>query len=438
MWLVSRAPASCCRPMLLLLALLVAFCPEFAHGAASRTTTTSSRPPAKPRPPPSFPLPPDVRPDGCAAEVEDPDGKGFLDMKVSIIIPYRNERWEHIKGSLESVLYYTPKRYLAEILMVSDGNGPDNMFVNELRAMSRLVNVLALPSPGIGLIEAKMRAVGGAAVKSSVLVFLEPHIRVNRQWLQPLLRRIRLYPRVLAMPVLDPIPQTDFNSYFPGTAGHWRFEWNLNLIYTNPSESEGQSSEPYPTPATSGGIFAIRRDWWNKLGLYDHGMVGWGGDHIEATLKVWRCGGHIEIVPCSHVGHLFRDASHRPYPVEVDQVVKNYGRIAAVWLEEYLPHFYTVKPEAETMDLGDLTEALELKERLQCKSMKWYLENVDREMNWEKDHICIPGCSRKEHGNICCVGEAHPGRSTLDEILPAAEYRQLPKTEIPQHSRDEL
>eukprot|EP00405_Crypthecodinium_cohnii_P024272 CAMPEP_0206494472 /NCGR_PEP_ID=MMETSP0324_2-20121206/47746_1 /ASSEMBLY_ACC=CAM_ASM_000836 /TAXON_ID=2866 /ORGANISM="Crypthecodinium cohnii, Strain Seligo" /LENGTH=480 /DNA_ID=CAMNT_0053978129 /DNA_START=104 /DNA_END=1543 /DNA_ORIENTATION=+ len=397
--------------------VVVAICSSIPHAVSAEANTK-----AKARPPPSFPLPPEVRPDGCGKEVEDPNGDNFDDLKVSIIIPYRNERLDHIKGSLESILYYTPKRYLSEILFVSDGNPIEQIYLKELRSMSKLVSFLVIPSPGAGLIEAKMRAVAGAALNSTVLVFLEPHIRTNRQWLQPLLRRIRLYPKVLAMPMLDPIPQDNFNQYLRGTSGQWRFEWNLNLIFSEPVPRT-PSATPYMSPATSGGIFAIRRDWWNELGLYDHGMIGWGGDHIEATLKVWRCGGHIEVVPCSHVGHLFRDPDHRPYPVVVEQVVRNYARIAEVWLEEYLPYFYKVKPEANGMEVGDLSAAFKLKEKLQCKSMKWYLENVDREMEWEKDHICIPGCDIPK---ICCKGPQHPQRTTLDKIMPVELYKSRP------------
>lgn len=79
-----------------------------------------------------------------------------------------------------------------------------------------------------------MRAVGAVAVRSTVLVFLEPHIRVNKVWLQPLLRRLRENPKTLAMPQLDLIPPKDFGKYYAGTPGHWRFEWNLNLAFTNP------------------------------------------------------------------------------------------------------------------------------------------------------------------------------------------------------------
>mmetsp|Transcript_76358 Transcript_76358/g.210822 ORF Transcript_76358/g.210822 Transcript_76358/m.210822 type:complete len:423 (+) Transcript_76358:116-1384(+) len=390
------------------------------------------------RPAPSFPLPPDVRPPGCTEYTTDPEGRNFEDLKVSIIIPYRNERWEHIKGSVESILYYTPKRLLAEILFISDGNGAEAMHVHELRAMSRLVSVLALPVPGEGLIAAKMRGVGAVSLKAKVLLFLEPHIRVNRQWLEPLLHRIRLHPRVLAMPVLDPIPQDNFNVYMRGSPGHWRFEWNLNLIYTNPAEEGDFTSTPYPSPATSGGIFAIKKDWWDSLGFYDHGMIGWGGDHVEATFKVWRCGGHIEVVPCSRVGHLFRDPVNRPYNVEVNQVVKNYGRLAAVWFDDRIESFYKVKPETRSMDVGDLTFVREQRKRLNCQNMSWYLENVDREMQWEEARICIPGCDRKALGNLCCERPAVPGRSTIDRTIPRGEYRPLPHPDIIKDATQEL
>lgn len=385
---------------------------------------------AKRPPPPGLVMPPDTRPPGCAEQRLDLEGRNFSDLKVSIIIPYRNERWDHIKGTVQGILYFTPKRYLAEILFVSDGNAAEAMHIHELCALSKLVSFLVLPSPGEGLISAKMRAARAASLQASVLVFLEPHVRVNRQWLEPLLARIRRHPNALVMPFLDMIPAENFNLYVKGSPGHWRFEWNLNLAYTNPANLDDTSPEPFLSPATSGGIFAIRRETWDRLGFYDHGMVGWGGDQTEASFKAWMCGGHIEIVPCSRVGHLFRSAEQRPYQVEVQQVVRNYARQAAVWFDEYLPSFHRVKPESKDMDIGDLTQPRELRKRLKCRNMSWYLETVDRELQWERDHICIPGCSRALHGSVCCERDAAPTRSTIDRIIPEAEYRPLPHPDV--------
>eukprot|EP00929_Paragymnodinium_shiwhaense_P025480 TRINITY_DN15401_c0_g1_i1.p1 TRINITY_DN15401_c0_g1~~TRINITY_DN15401_c0_g1_i1.p1 ORF type:complete len:432 (+),score=72.43 TRINITY_DN15401_c0_g1_i1:54-1349(+) len=382
---------------------------------------------AKQKPAPSFPIPPDTRPEGCEAQHADPTGNSFRDLRVSIIIPYRNERLDHIKWTMESIFYYTPRRLIGEIIFVSDGNKPESIHLDAIRALSPLITVLVFPDKGVGLIQAKMRAVGATHPKSSVLVFLEPHIRVNRRWLEPLLLRLRHQPHALVMPALDPMPQDDFSAYEYGAPGHWRFEWNLNLIYTNPAEWVSWGADPIFTPATSGGIFAIRKDWWNKLELYDVGMVGWGGDHIEASFKVWRCGGRIEMVPCSRIGHLFRDPAHRPYAVPIDQVVKNYGRIAQVWLEgEYLEAFKTVKPEITSMHIGNVSGPKATFERLKCKSMAWYLDNVDRELKWELSRICIPGCTDVA-ANCCKDGApAVPGRSCIAEEMPASEYVPLP------------
>lgn len=380
--------------------------------------------PAEPTPT-SFPLPPDTRPLGCEKRIVDPAGTDFRDMKVSIIIPYRNEKWVHIRGSIDSILYYTPAELIEEILFVSDGNEPETTFEAELSAISSLIKIMVVPPPGIGLIAAKTQAVEAAT--APVLAFLEPHIRANRFWLQALLARVRKHPKALAQPQFDYINQDNWNSYVMGGGGHWRFEWNLNLIFTSPSRKRSHAA--YLSPATSGGIFVIRKDWWVRLGLYDGGMTGWGGDHIEATFKVWRCGGHIEIVPCARIGHVFRDPEHRPYDVPVPQVVRNYGRIAEVWLDEYIGVFYKMKPDAKAMSLGNLTEAKLLREKLQCHDMTWYLENIDQEMLWEKDRVCIPGCTVRK---ICCEKSAALGRTTIDRIMPSSEWRPL---KLPASSR---
>merc|ERR1712194_387469 len=139
----------------------------------------------------------------------------------------------------------------------------------------------------------------------------------------------------------------------------------------------------------------------------------------------WRCGGSIIVVPCSRIGHLFRDPEYRPYDVDIPQVVENYAKVARVWLEPpYLEAFYKVKPEARAMALDDpLKKARSNFKKLKCKSMKWYVENVDIELWWEATRICIPG----NWGPTGCEKEAAFGRSTIDRIISPEEFMKQTK-----------
>lgn len=90
------------------------------------------------------------------------------------------------------------------------------------------------------------------------------------------------------------------------------------------------------------------------------------------------CGGRLEIVTCSRVGHVFRKyTSPYKFPDGVERTLtKNFNRLAEVWMDEYKELYYNKKPQARNSNYGDISKRVELRKRLNCHSFKWYIENV--------------------------------------------------------------
>jgi polypeptide N-acetylgalactosaminyltransferase len=52
------------------------------------------------------------------------------------------------------------------------------------------------------------------------------------------------------------------------------------------------------------------------------------------------CGGTLEIIPCSHVGHVFRKRSPYSWGTGGNVLKRNSIRVAEVWMDEYKKYYY--------------------------------------------------------------------------------------------------
>ena len=80
------------------------------------------------------------------------------------------------------------------------------------------------------------------------------------------------------------------------------------------------------------------------------------------------CGGSIEIVTCSRVGHVFRSKTPYTLPGGSDYIVwHNTGRTVDVWLDEWKDFYYALHPGARQLNRGSVEQRLQLRKQLNCK-----------------------------------------------------------------------
>ncbi|KAI4833190.1 hypothetical protein KUCAC02_016104 [Chaenocephalus aceratus] len=311
-------------------------------------------------------------------------------MTSSVVIVFHNEGWSTLMRTIHSVIKRTPSRYLAEIVMIDDFSNKEHLkerLVDYIKQWNGLVKLFRNEKRE-GLIQA--RSIGALkATKGQVLIYLDAHCEVGVNWYAPLVAPISKDRTVSTVPLIDSINGQSYTMETQGGGdedGFARGAWDWSMLWKRVPLGDKEKklrktrTEPYRSPAMAGGLFAIERDFFFELGLYDPGLQIWGGENFEISYKIWQCGGKLLFVPCSRVGHIYRlpgwQGNPPPAHVGSSPTLKNYVRVVEVWWDEYKDYFYASRPETLTLAYGDISELKRFREDHRCKSFKWFMEEI--------------------------------------------------------------
>jgi GT2 family glycosyltransferase len=167
---------------------------------------------------------------------------------------------------------------------------------------------------------ARARNLGARLSRGDVLLFADAHIDPTGAWRAELLAPLARRGVAAVAPTLCELECRESRGY------------GLNLVdvATCLEWLSLRGPEPYPIPLLPGFFVATRRSTFVTVGGFDAGLIGWGMDDVEFSVRLWSLGWECLLVPIVEVGHLSTRSSPPAYQLEWATNLHNILRFGVV------------------------------------------------------------------------------------------------------------
>lgn len=263
--------------------------------------------------------------------------------KVSIIISACNEG-DNLPDMVGCILDNTTYPNI-EVVVVDDGSS-DGSGDRVAERFGNNPQVSLQQSERVGV--ARGRNLGAEVATGDLFVFLDGHCYLPPGWLVVLIAPLANS----AVGMVGPAITSLSTGGGPDAAGMtWR-DASLQPHWI-PHQS---SSSTYPVPLLPGGCQVVRRTEFEQFGGYDAGMIHWGSESEELSLRYWLMGYQVVAQPKALIYHLFREKS--PYELAIADVIYNRLRLAALHFTPERRDRVFAQLQATTADFEAIKQSL--------------------------------------------------------------------------------
>lgn len=227
---------------------------------------------------------------------------------VSIVVPTHNEG-DDVLATVDCILRNSAAN--VQLIVVDDGSTDHS--AARLQSLAQQGRIELARGDKLGAIGA--RNLGATMARADIIGFVDAHCYTPKGWLEPLLET---FDRNRDIAALSPVISCTKNLHAKGYGATW-VDDELAMHWLPFAERVSD------VPFIGGAGTFVRKNVFDALSGFDAGIVQWGYEDVELSIRLWLFGHRVAVVPESIIYHKFR--THFRYDLAFSDVLYNKLRL---------------------------------------------------------------------------------------------------------------